>query len=159
MNNMKPGCALILVCGAWLLGCTAQPAFDLEAETLALKKAAEDYHNHAPDVVSLYAPGARMMPPGRETVQGLESIREFTESFKLMSELKINFSEPEVKVASGGGMGYTIAIATISFTDEEGVAHSSTSRDFHLWEKQADGSWKLVVDIWSDLPDEQPDTN
>lgn len=42
----------------------------------------------------------------------------------------------------------------VSSVDEGAVmVPPNAVRDFHVWKKQADGSWKVAVDIWnSGLP-------
>jgi len=59
----------------------------------------------------------------------------------------------EVEVGDGGDLGYTLNQFVITFTGSEGQPVTEQGRDFHVWRRQADGAWKVVIDIWnSDQP-------
>lgn len=49
-------------------------------------------------------------------------------------------------------MGYTYGTANITITGPDGNPMTEGIRDFHLWKRQADGSWRIVVDIWNIAP-------
>ena len=63
--------------------------------------------------------------------------------------VELRFETIRVEVSSGGDMGWTLAIGDVSFTRPDGEPGSDRVRDFHVWQRQADGSWKVAVDIWN----------
>ncbi len=151
---------LILTALAMLVvsGCTTQTLIDMEAEMAALREAADAYHEAASAldvqaIVALYADDAIMIPPNADQVEGLEGVRNFASTFVEIQGLEMRFETTRVEVSSGGDMGWTLAISEMTFEDPDGQPGSDRVRDFHVWQKQADGSWKVVVDIWnSELP-------
>lgn len=137
-----------------------QPATkpDLDAERQALKSAVAGYHASATpatidELKGHYTSTARAMPPDLRTIQGQDSLAKFFDGFKTLKNFTATFSEPEVVVASGGDMGYSFATATLSWEDGEGKTTRENIRDIHIWIKQADGSWKIELDIWNEVED------
>ncbi len=140
----------VVVVGA----CTTQPPVDIEAQTAALREAIQAYEEAGAnaDVEGLlgwYAEGGAMMPPNGPDVVGLDGIRGFLESFTTLANFQFQSATPTVAVSADGSMGYSIATLTLSWEEENGEVVSENLRDVHIWTKGADGTWKLVVDIWS----------
>ncbi len=90
-----------------------------------------------------------MMPPNGPDVVGLDGIRGLLESFTTLANFQFQSATPTVAVSADGSMGYSIATLTLSWEEENGEVVSENLRDVHIWTKGADGTWKLVVDIWS----------
>ena len=127
---------------------------DMEAETAALRAVAEAYHEVAASadadaMVDLYAPDCIMYPPGAPVVEGLDGVRAFGEAFMSVPGIQIELEITEVVVSAGGHMGYTMGIGDITSGGPDGEPVVETIRDFHVWTKNADGEWKLVIDIWN----------
>jgi ketosteroid isomerase-like protein len=139
-------------------GCAPRPGVDLTAERAALREAMEAYHEaastkDAQTVVSMYDDEAMMIPPNAERVEGIEGIRSYRFGFIENAGVELNFETMRVEIAAGGDMAWTLAVANASFDGPDGEPGSDRIRDFHVWKKQADGSWKVEVDIWnSGLP-------
>jgi len=127
---------------------------DMEAETAALTAAAQAYHDgavamdtealltlHSPDVV-IYAPDT----PTIDTWAGLE---EFMAGFEDAPGFQVELELTDVVVSADGAMGYTVGIGSMTMDGPEGEPMTEYVRDFHVWTKNADGEWKLVVDIWN----------
>ncbi len=130
------------------------PEIDIEAERAALTQAANRYSEggHSMDIdaiASLYASDALVMGSNMETKEGAAGVREFLAAFKETPGFEVSFGAPTVVVSKGADMGYTLADIEISFDGPDGKPVNSRERDFHLWKKQADGSWKIVIDIWN----------
>ena len=135
---------------------SCQPKPDIQAETQALKKAAEDYSasvtsNQFDVVKTFYAPSARVMPPGEATIQGTEAISGWLNGFNSVKNFKAVFSSPEILVDSKGDNGYSVSSVSLSYDDDKGNKVSENMRDFHTWSKQDDGSWKIDIDIWNEV--------
>ena len=140
----------VVVLGA----CMTQPPVDIEAETAALREAIEAYEEAGTNadvegLLGLYAVGGAMMPPNGPDVVGLDGIRGLIESFTTLANFQFQSATPTVVVSADGSMGYSIATLTLSWEEENGEAVSENLRDVHIWTKGADGTWKLVVDIWN----------
>ncbi len=139
-----------------LCACT-QSSVDLEAEQVALRAAADAYHEAAQtgdidSVVDRYANDGLMIPPNAEQEEGLQDVRNFATAFIQTPGFGIRFDDVRVEVAGSGDMGYTLADTVINFDGPDGESVEDRVRDFHLWKKQ-DGEWKVAIDIWnSELP-------
>lgn len=135
-------------------GCSSQAPIDRDAEIAALRSAAEAYHaaasaKDAQSVVTFYADDAMLIPPNAERVEGVEGVRNYRFGFIETPGVQLHFETIRVAVSSGGDMGWTFAIVDVSFTGPDGQPGSDRVRDFHVWKKQDDGSWKVVVDVWN----------
>jgi uncharacterized protein (TIGR02246 family) len=145
--------------------CAPQPAatFDIEAERTALRDADSRYSQAASAkdveaVVALYAPDGAIYPPDGAVVTGLEGVRGFASAFVADSAFAARFTPRAVEVSADADMGYTLNDAEVTFTGSDGKPMTERIRDFHVWRKQPDGSWKIVVDIWNNEPPATPPT-
>jgi uncharacterized protein (TIGR02246 family) len=140
---------------AFLAACApAGPAVDVEAETEALRAAAQAYHDAAATsdteaIVALYASDGVMYAPDTPTIEGMDGIREFASAFAAIPGVQIELDLEEVVVSSSGDLGYTLGIGEITMEGPDGEPVVETIRDFHVWRKDAAGEWKLAVDIWN----------
>ena len=138
-------------------GCAPQLEVDLTAERAALREAMEAYHEaastkDAQTVVSMYDNDAMMIPPNAERVEGIEGVRTYRFGFIENASVELDFEAMRIEIAPGGDMAWTLAVANASFEGPDGEPGSDRIRDFHVWKKQADGSWKVEVDIWNSGP-------
>ena len=67
----------------------------------------------------------------------------------------MRFTLIDAVVSEAGDMGYTYADAEITVDGPDGEPVTENLRDFHVWTKNADGAWRVVVDIWNS-PDPLP---
>ena len=145
--------ALLQSCSLLAAGC-APPPVDREAELAALRQAATAYHDaasakDAARVVALYDEGAVMVPPNADLVEGLQGVRGYRFGFITTPGIELRFEIVHAEVSASGDMAWTLAIGEITIHRPEGPPGSDRVRDFHVWKKQADGSWKVAVDIWN----------
>ena len=97
-----------------------EPGVDIEAETAALRGAAEAYHGagEASDIerfVELKANDVLIMPPNAPVIEGAEGARSMVAAFFELPGFQIRFETLRVEVAASGDMGYTLANAAMSF--------------------------------------------
>lgn len=147
--------ALLLV--ATLVPACAPPPSDDDGGAEALRLAAEAYHaaasaKDAAGVVALYDEGAVMIPPGGEMVNGLDEVRGYRFGFISTPGVSLSFELARVEVSASGDMGWTLALGDITIQRPDGTTGKDLVRDFHVWRRQADGSWKVVVDAWNSGP-------
>jgi uncharacterized protein (TIGR02246 family) len=148
---------------AWL-GSACQPQAtppDLEAIKGALATADRQYvetttAKNLDAFVGFYAADGAMYPPGAPVAIGHEAIRAVANSFFQDSAFTGTFHPGTVEVSADGTMGYTFSTADLTITGPDGKPMQERVRDFHLWRRQADGSWKIVLDIWNAEPPATP---
>ena len=133
------------------------PSVDLAAERAALREADSRYTQlatakDADGVSGLYAADATIYPPAGATASGLDGVREFAAAFMSVPGMTLSARPLVIEVSRDGDMGYTINAVETTISDEAGNPVTEVLRDFHLWRKQEDGSWKVVVDIWNVEP-------
>jgi uncharacterized protein (TIGR02246 family) len=98
-------------------------------------------------IVSYWTDDAFLMQEGRPPLKGKQAIRQMVEeSFKIPG-FSISWQPQSVEVSDNGDMAYMIENAQVSFTDSTGKAITINNKAVTVWRKQADGSWKNVVDI------------
>jgi ketosteroid isomerase-like protein len=149
--------ALIGFVGLLASSCMQQPAatVDVAAETTKLLEAVEAYNSKviATDfdaVKTFYASNAIIMPPDEATVRDTEAVNRWVDGFKEVKNFKASFNTEEVVVYAGGTSGHSLATANLTMDGPDGKTVSESGvRDYHVWSKQADGSWKVIVDIWN----------
>ena len=73
------------------------------------------------------------------------------ESFKIPG-FRINWQPQRVEVSKSGDMAYIIEDSQVSYPDSTGKSMTQKNKAVSIWRKQADGSWKNVVDISTPLP-------
>ncbi|MBI4408233.1 MAG: DUF4440 domain-containing protein [Gemmatimonadetes bacterium] len=135
-------------------GTACAPRVDLDAERAALRQADSAYSAAVQSksldaIVALYTGDAVMYPPNGPTVSGIEGVRQYATNMLDTPGLAIAFTPVDVQVSGTGAMGYTINHARVTVTDPTGTTVSEEIRDFHVWRQEADGRWKVVVDIWN----------
>ncbi len=140
-----------------IVSCTRQTPVDVSAERDALREAdtrySETLSRKDTDAFSgFYAPDGAMYPPEGSVVKGPDSIRSFVGPFFKDPAFASKFTPLTVEVSQGGDMGYTFNLLELTATRPNGEPGTERLRDFHLWRKQADGSWKIMVDIWNAEP-------
>ena len=89
------------------------------------------------------------MPPNEATLVGPAAFQSFIEGVSTIEGFAVSLDSPDVAVGAGGDVGYTVGIVRITAPGPDGELATVEERDVHVWRKQADGAWKLVVDIWN----------
>ncbi len=134
---------------------------DLQAETAALRAAAQAYDDAAraldADALSaFYMEDAAAYPPNEPTVEGRAGFKEYAANFVSAPGIQMSFGQPQVVVAASGDLGYTYAEGEVTLDGPDGETVTEVLRDFHVWAKDAEGAWRVVVDIWNS-PDPLPE--
>ena len=141
--------------------CTPQTTVDLQAESEALRAVALAYHEAAATsdfdgVAALYAEDGAIYAPDTPDIEGMPGIHDFAAGFGAIQGLQVELELVNVVVSSDGAMGYTLGVGSITMDGPDGQPVVEHVRDFHVWTKDANGEWKLAVDIWNSpvpLPD------
>lgn len=65
----------------------------------------------------------------------------------------VSWEPNRVEVSSAGDMGYTVGAYKLTIHDAQGKPVTDRGKYVTVWQKQLDGTWKVVADIFnSDLP-------
>src|SRR5262249_39258713 len=84
---------------------------------------------------------------------GRDAIRKSFAGFFALPNLKISWHPDRVSTAKSGELGYTTGAYQMTFTDPSGKTIPDKGKYVTIWKKEADGSWKVMLDIFnSDLP-------
>ncbi len=140
-----------------VFGCAPPAQVDIEAERAALREAVEAYHRagsavNAEAVIAFYAQEAFVIPPSAPESSGPQEIRDFVTAFTETPGFEISFDTRIVDISADGSLGYSLVSAVISYDGPDGERVDESVRDFHVWKKQEDGSWQVVIDIWNAVP-------
>jgi len=150
---------VILSLGAACQRPTAAP--DPGAAKAALEAASRQYEElgKTKDLnafLSYYSADASMYPPAGPTATGLDAIRAVGSAFLADPAFAGTFRPVATEVSADGSMGYTLTDAELTVTGPDKKPVTERLRDFHVWRRQADGTWKIVVDIWNAQPPATP---
>jgi ketosteroid isomerase-like protein len=149
--------ALLLVSCSTEATKAPEPPDTRAAEEAAIRKADSDWAKAAQTksvdaFVAFYADNAVVLPPNEATATTKESIRKTIGALMGLPGLNISWQASKVEVAKSGDIGYLYGTYDLSFTDK-GKTISDKGKILEIWKKQADGSWKCIVDTWnSDMP-------
>jgi len=105
--------------------------------------------------LSYWADDAVVMLPGQDAIKGKQAIREMVEGTKNIPGFKISWEPISAVVSKSGDMAYLIEENQVSFTDTTGKTIIEHNKSLTVWRKEADGSWKNVVDMYNAKPNKQ----
>jgi len=88
---------------------------------------------------------AIQLPTRSNPIIGRDAI--FENMSKSDSNYMLAWDPQAAVVAQSGDLGYTWGFFTMSWTDENGETKKSPGKYLNIWKKQADGSWKVAVDM------------
>jgi uncharacterized protein (TIGR02246 family) len=99
-------------------------------------------------VASCYVEDAKVMPPGSEVVQGREAIEQFWRGVqKQMGVKEVTLDSQEVEAS--GDIAHEVGTATLKIEPPGGQAATVPIKYLVAWKRQADGAWRVAVDIWN----------
>jgi len=134
-----------------IISCS-QPHVDTKAEGEKVMQLSREWVRVAStrDVdktVSYWADDAFLMSAGQPPLKGKQAIRQMVEESYKIPGFRISWQPQSVEVSQSGDMAYMIENSQVSFTDSMGKPITLNNKAVSIWRKQADGSWKNVVDI------------
>lgn len=118
----------------------ADEAFARTAEELGLAEA----------FASWAAPDATMMPVDQKPVTGRDEVRKQFADFP--ADMTLSWKPFKADIAKSGDLGYTLGTYELKRRGAGGEPVVSHGKYCSVWKKQADGSWKWVVDIGNSSP-------
>jgi len=148
--------------GLLIFGCATK--VDLEAERAAVLQTDKEWASVAAEgsdldrIVSFWADDAIVFPPGAAAVVGKDAIRQYiAESLKIPG-FRVGWESTQVTISPSGDFAYAVGKNHFSFNDSEGNQITSYGKVVTVWRKEADGSWKCVIDIWNEEPSPESQT-
>src|SRR5438874_638089 len=107
--------------------------------------------------VSYYSEDAIVMPPNAPSATTRETIRSAWKEMLTSPGAAIRWKATKVEVAKAGDLAYVSGTYEETMTDASGKPVKDHGKYVEIFKKQADGTWKVVADIWnSDLPASAP---
>ena len=103
-------------------------------------------------VLSYWADDATVMAPGQPPIRGKEAIREYIMGTRDIPGFRVCWEPLEAHVAASGDLAYLIERLSTTVADETGASVTEYKKVVTVWERQPDGSWKNVVDMWNADP-------
>ena len=141
---------LFLLAALVCAGAPEAPALDLQAERDALMKADQAWfesHEDVNEFLTFFAEDATFMPDKAPVARG-DSIRTPWEQLLSMPGFDLEWQATSAQVAEAGDMGYTIGTYELT-VEQDGTPMVTVGKYVTIWEKQANGSWKVVVDCFN----------
>jgi ketosteroid isomerase-like protein len=102
--------------------------------------------------VSHFAEDGQMFPAGAEMVSGRQAIREAMAPAFANPEFSLRWKPLGADVSRAGDLGYTYGTYVAKGAGPQRQTVERHGKYVSVWKKQADGSWKVVVDIGNSSP-------
>jgi uncharacterized protein (TIGR02246 family) len=134
---------------------TVEAPGDARAESEAAIKAADLAASAAANtrdvdkLASFYTEDTAFMPPNGPLMTGRESAKKFFAEMMQPADFSIAWQPTKVEAARSGEIGYSIGTYHVMFTGPDGKMIMDDGKYSTVWKKQADGSWKLAVDMFN----------
>jgi uncharacterized protein (TIGR02246 family) len=100
--------------------------------------------------LSYWSEDAIMMSPGQPTLSGKKEIRAMVESSMKAPGFHISWEPKNVRVSADGRMAYMVEENQFTVNDSTGTPVTTYGKGVTIWEKDTDGNWKNVFEIWND---------
>lgn len=98
-------------------------------------------------IAALYAEDAKLLPPNSEMIQGKDGIKAFW-----TGGLQMGIKDAVLKTVEVLGMRdvvYEIGKYDLTIKPEGQGTIKDIGKYLVIWKRSADGTWKLLVDIWN----------
>lgn len=147
-SRTMPTVALACLLAA-LAGCGSAPGDD-RREAERLMQTSRDWAKVASSgdvdaVVNYFAEDAVLISSDQAPVRGRAALRAHLGQTLKLPGFRISWEPLEAHVS--GDMGYMLERTTLTMTGPQGAPVTQQLQAVTVWRKQADGSWKNVVDM------------
>jgi len=103
--------------------------------------------------VAFFDNGGSMLPSNAPIATGKDALRKLIGAAFAIPDYTLSWHANKVGVARSGELGYTSGTYDFSMKDASGKTISDKGKYLTVWKKQADGTWKVLSDMFnSDLP-------
>jgi uncharacterized protein (TIGR02246 family) len=152
--EMRP-MPFLVAAAALMVGAGSVRAQDIAADEVAIRSvdtemaAALNAHN-VDRWLTFFASDAKMMPPCAPAAVGKDAIREFISEYVATPGFSVAHHLESVVVSKGGDLAYVSYSYELTVKDAAGKPVAEKGKDISLYRKEPDGSWKLIIDMWSE---------
>jgi ketosteroid isomerase-like protein len=135
-----------------LMAC-APAAPDTAADVAAVKQVTslEAQYVNAADIdgyLSIFSADTKTLPPNEPMMTGTDAIRGWIEGLYQQFTANLVYSESEVVVS--GDLAVERFEGTLTLTPKgSGDPMVEDLKGVHVFQRQADGSWKITMDVWN----------
>ena len=119
------------------------------ADAAAIRATDADWVKAAKDpaaFTSFYAKDAVLFPPLGPMTTGKDAISKAWRQMAAQPGFDLTFAPTKVEVSKSGDMAYEIGNYALTVNDKRGKPQTTKGKYVVVWGKQADGSWKVLVD-------------
>ena len=95
---------------------------------------------------SFYDEHGTLMAPGAKVATGTDAIRKTWAAMMSTPGFALTFSPTTIHVSQSGDMAYELGTFALTTNDKKGKPQTMKANYVVVWGKQADGSWKALVD-------------
>lgn len=140
-------CAAVVLAGAL---CSCSPRTSDQAGVAKLMQTSRDWSKVAASgdmnaALTYFADDAVMMAERQPPVRGKAAIRDYLAASSNIPGFRIEWEPLEGKVS--GDLGYLIERTKVTMGGPQGKPVVLNQQALTVWRKQADGTWKNVVDM------------
>ncbi len=162
MRTLANTLVLVAFLGLFAVGCnpaseSVPDSRDVDMEAIRqadLAWSAAQASDGLDGTMSFYLDDAILLPPNRPMAIGKEAIREASAPIALPG-FSVTWQPMKIGVARSGDIGYAIGTFEGTCVASAGNPMPVKGKYVEIWNKQADGSWKVAADMFSsDSPTE-----
>ncbi len=139
----------LVSCTSYIVGQQAEAEKLMQLSREWAKSAAID---DTEQILSYWADNAVVMPPGQPALKGHDAIRQMLKEYSNIPGFEISWEPKEAFVSKSGDLGYVLAHNCVKMQDSLGNTITTFNKAVEIWQKQEDGAWKNVVDIFNADP-------
>jgi uncharacterized protein (TIGR02246 family) len=96
---------------------------------------------------SLYADNASLMVPGAPIATGKDAIQKAWTDMMATPGTSLTFSPAKIEVSRSGDLAYDLGDYEETGKDKKGKSQTVKAKYVVIWGKQADGTWKALIDL------------
>lgn len=135
------------------IGCSQQDV-DVNKEGEKLMQLSREWSKSASSrdvekILSYWTDDAVVISAGQPVLKGKNAIRQMVEGSYKNPSFDISWEPKSAEVSKSGDLGYLIEDSQITVNDSTGKPITQHFKSVTVWKKQADGTWKNVVDVMS----------
>ena len=104
-------------------------------------------------MLAFFTDDASELSPNAPMATGKEALRKAWSAYFATPGFAISWQPTKVEASRGSDLGYSMGTYELTTHDPTGKPITDRGKYVTVWKKQADGTWKVVADIFnSDLP-------
>lgn len=151
MRHLRIAAVVVLL--AAIAACGGPPDRDAARSEVAAAdsawQAAASAGEDLDEIASYLAEDAVMIPPNEPPLQGRDAIRRYMAAGYATPGFSVSWQTLDVRTGPSGELAYMTHLNRFSAQDSAGRQTTFRGRGVTIWERDASGEWKCVLDIWN----------